>query len=40
MTSQTMNGAAERQQDLLNEFAAHVVLAGDAAATHGKLELA
>ena len=36
MTGQTLNGAAERQQYLLNEFAAEVVLAGDAAATHGK----
>jgi two-component system chemotaxis sensor kinase CheA len=36
MTGQTLNGPAERQEYLLNEFAAQVVLAGDAAAAHGK----
>ena len=36
MTGQTLNGAAERQQYLLNEVAALVVSAGDAAAAHGK----
>src|ERR1700733_766401 len=36
MTGQTLNGAAERLQYLLNELATQVVLAGDAAATPGK----
>lgn len=36
MTGQTLNSAAERQQYLLNEFAARVVMAGDAEAAPGK----
>jgi two-component system chemotaxis sensor kinase CheA len=36
MTGQTLTGTAERQQRLLNEFAAQVVVAGDAAAARGK----
>jgi len=36
MTGQTLNGAAERLQYLLNELAAQVVMAGDPAPTPGK----